>query len=182
MAGLGRKVWGAGDVLAAADVNGYLMDQAVMVFADATARTAAIAAPTEGMVTYLSDTNVLYLYDGSAWEAVDTTASGLATLVVDATTARTLTSADSGKTIQFTSASAVTITVDASTDIPVGGRVDILADGAGAVTVTASTATVAGAGTSTTSGSFTIGGQYSAATLLCVATDEYRLIGNVAVV
>jgi hypothetical protein len=78
MAGLGRQVFTAGEVLTAADVNGYLMDQAVMVFADATARTAAIAAPTEGMVTYLSDTNVLYLYDGSAWEAVDTTASGLA--------------------------------------------------------------------------------------------------------
>ena len=182
MAGLGRQVFTAGEVLTAADVNGYLMDQAVMVFADATARTAAIAAPTEGMVTYLSDTNVLYLYDGSAWETVDTTASGLATLVVDATTARTLTSADSGKTIRFTSASAVTITVDASTDIPVGGRVDIIADGAGAVTVTASTATVAGAATSTTSGSFTIGEQYSAATLLCVATDTYRLIGNITVV
>jgi hypothetical protein len=70
MAGLGRKVWGAGDVLAAADVNGYLMDQAVMVFADATARTAAIAAPTEGMVTYLSDTDALEYYDGSAFVGV----------------------------------------------------------------------------------------------------------------
>jgi hypothetical protein len=60
--------------------------------------------------------------------------------------------------------------------------VDIIADGAGALTVTASGATVAAAETSTTSGSFTIGAQYSAATLLCVATDSYRLIGNVAVV
>jgi len=100
----------------------------------------------------------------------------------DATTARTLTSSDSGKTIRFTSASATTVTVDASTDFAVGARVDIIADGAGALTVTADTATVAGAETSTTSGSFTIGAQYSAATLLCVATDEYRLIGNIGVV
>jgi hypothetical protein len=210
MAGLGRKVWSAGDVVAAADVNGYLMDQAVMVFADATARTAAIAAPTEGMVTYLSDTNALEYYDGSAWVGVsnpgditavtagtaltgggssgdvtlnvDLDAVNTTTFITDATTARTLTSTDAGNTILFTSASAITITVDASTDFAVGTRVDIIADGAGAVTVTASTATVAAAETSTTSGSFTIGGQYSAATLLCVATDEYRLIGNVAVV
>jgi len=70
MAGLGRKVWGAGDVLAAADVNGYLMDQSVMTFADATARTAAIAAPTEGMVSFLQDTDALEYYDGAAWVGV----------------------------------------------------------------------------------------------------------------
>jgi hypothetical protein len=210
MAGLGRQVFTAGEVLTAADVNGYLMDQAVMVFADATARTAAIAAPTEGMVTYLSDTNALEYYDGSAWVGVsnpgDITAvtagtaltgggtSGAVTLnvdlaavhtadfITDATTARTLTSTDAGKTILFTSASATVVTVNASTDIPVGQRVDIVANGAGALTVTASTATVTGAATSTTSGSFTIGDQYSAATLLCVATDTYLLIGNVSVV
>tara|TARA_R110000796_G_scaffold251340_1_gene382478 strand:+ start:1288 stop:1824 length:537 start_codon:yes stop_codon:yes gene_type:complete len=178
---LPRKVWTAGDVLAAADVNTYLGDQVISVFADAAARDTAIPTPIQGMVCYLQDTSILLVY-GVSWTPVDTTASGLATLVVDATTARTLTSADSGKTIQFTSATAVTVTVDASTDIPVGGRVDIIADGAGAVTVTASVATVAGAATLTTSGSFTFGGQYSAATLLCVATDEYRLIGNVSVV
>ena len=100
----------------------------------------------------------------------------------DATTARTLTSSDSGKTIRFTSSSATEVTVDGSTDFAVGARVDIIADGTGELTVTASGATVAGAETSTTTGSFTVGAQYSAATLLCVATDEYRLIGNIGVV
>jgi hypothetical protein len=180
MAGLGRKVFAAGEVLTAANVGGYLMDQAVMVFDDAASRTSALGLDVaEGMVSYTKDDNLIQVYDGSNFVAV---ASNLATFVVDATTARTLTSADSGKTIRFTSATAVTVTVDASTDLPVGGRVDIIADGAGAVTVTASTATVAGAATSTTSGSFTIGAQYSAATLLCVATDEYRLVGNVAAI
>lgn len=109
-------------------------------------------------------------------------ANPLASFVTDATTARTLTSSDMGKTIRFTSGSATIVTVDASTDFTVGARVDIIADGAGELTVLASGATVAGAATSTTSGSFTIGAQYSAATLLCVATDEYRLIGNIGVV
>ena len=104
------------------------------------------------------------------------------TIVTDATTARTLTSSDAGKTIRFTSGSATVVTVNASTDFTVGERVDIIADGAGELTVTADTATVAGAETSTTSGSFTVGAQYSAATILCVATDDYRLIGNIGVV
>ena len=178
-----RKVWTAGDVLAAADVNTYLGDQVISVFADAAARDASITSPVEGMVVYLEDTKVLSFYNGSAWVPVDTTASGLASIITDTTTARTLTTAaDSGKTILFTSGSATVVTVDASTDFTVGARVDIIADGAGALTVTASGATIKAAEVSTTTGSFTIGAQYSAATLLCVATDEYRLIGNVSAV
>jgi len=212
MSGLGRKVFTAGEVLAAADVNGYLMDQTVMVFADAAARTAAIAAPSEGMASYLIDTSSFEIYDGSAWAgggditsvvagtaltgggtggdvtlnvdlAATTAAAGIASFVTDATTARTLTTAaDEGKTLQFTSASATVLTVDASSDFTVGARVDIIADGAGELTVTADGATIKAAEVSTTTGSFTIGAQYSAATLLCVATDEYRLIGNITAV
>jgi len=115
--------------------------------------------------------------------AATTAAAGIASFVTDATTARTLTTAaDEGKTLQFTSASATVLTVNASSDFTVGARVDIIADGAGALTVTASGATIKAAEVSTTSGSFTIGAQYSAATLLCVATDEYRLIGNITAV
>jgi hypothetical protein len=43
----------------------------VMRFASASARTAALTgatAPVEGMVTWLQDTNLLYVYDGSAWQ------------------------------------------------------------------------------------------------------------------
>ena len=110
-------------------------------------------------------------------------ANPLASFITDATTARTITAAvDSGKTIQFTSGSATVVTVNASTDLLAGARVDIIADGAGELTVTADGATIKAAEISTTSGSFTIGTQYSAATLLCVATDEYRLIGNIEAV
>ena len=69
-AGLGYKEFTTGDVLTAADANGYLASQVVMVFASAAARTSAIASPQEGMISYLKDTNGLDKYDGSAWVAV----------------------------------------------------------------------------------------------------------------
>jgi hypothetical protein len=69
MAGLGYKQWVTDDVLTSTDLNGYLADQVVQVFASAAARTAAITVPTEGMVTYLTDSNTLAFYNGSAWVA-----------------------------------------------------------------------------------------------------------------
>lgn len=70
MAGAGKKTFASGEVLTASDVNGYLMDQAVMKFADSAARGSAIAAPSEGMVTYLDDTDQLEVYNGSLWRTV----------------------------------------------------------------------------------------------------------------
>lgn len=63
---LGFKTFNTGDVLSAADTNGYLM-QGVLVFADAAARTAAITSPQEGQTSYLKDTDVIQVYSGSAW-------------------------------------------------------------------------------------------------------------------
>jgi hypothetical protein len=65
-----RKVFTAGEVLAAADVNEFLMDQAVQSFAGTAARGSAIPSPVEGMVTYLEDTNELRVYDSSSWVSV----------------------------------------------------------------------------------------------------------------
>jgi hypothetical protein len=69
-AGLGFKEFTTGDVLTAADANGYLASQVVMVFASAAARTSAIASPQEGMISYLKDTNSTEYYSGSAWVAI----------------------------------------------------------------------------------------------------------------
>jgi hypothetical protein len=64
-----RKTFTAGEVLAAADVNEYLMDQSVMTFADSGARGSAIgtAIAQEGMLTYLEDTDAFEYWDGSAF-------------------------------------------------------------------------------------------------------------------
>jgi hypothetical protein len=68
-AGAGFKTFVTGDVLTAADTNGYLM-QGTWVFADAAARTAAVTSPQEGNMSYLKDTNSTEYYSGSAWVAV----------------------------------------------------------------------------------------------------------------
>jgi hypothetical protein len=73
MAGLGAKLWTVGEVATAANINGYLMDQTVMKFADTTARDAAFGGAgepvlSEGMFAYTSDTNTLWFYTGAAWE------------------------------------------------------------------------------------------------------------------
>ena len=68
MAGAGYKLFNTGDVLTAAQVNTYLNEQTVMVFANAAARTSALTSVlAEGMVSYLQDTNNIEVYNGSAW-------------------------------------------------------------------------------------------------------------------
>jgi hypothetical protein len=90
MAGLGKKTFVAGEVLLAQDVNGYLMDQSVMVFGGTAARSSAIPTPTEGMMSYRTDDNVVEVFDGSAYVGVGG-ASGALTLV----TAQSFTTATS---------------------------------------------------------------------------------------
>lgn len=68
-AGQGFKTFVTGEVLTAADTNGYLM-QGVNVFANAAARTAAITSPQEGQMSYLKDTDSTEYYTGSAWSAL----------------------------------------------------------------------------------------------------------------
>jgi hypothetical protein len=66
---MSRKVFTAGEVLAAADVNSFLMDQTVMSFAGTAARGSAIPSPVEGMYTHLEDRDRLEFYNGSSWLA-----------------------------------------------------------------------------------------------------------------
>ena len=70
MAGAGYKQWTTGAVLTSSDMNTYVGDQVVMVFASAAARSSAVSSPTEGMVSYLSDTNAIEYYDGSSWGGI----------------------------------------------------------------------------------------------------------------
>jgi hypothetical protein len=62
-----RKVFTAGEVLAASDVNSFLMDQTIMTFAGTAARGSAIGSATVGMVSYLEDIDSLSVNNGTAW-------------------------------------------------------------------------------------------------------------------
>ena len=179
MSGLGYKVFTAGEVLTAANVNGYLMKQAVMVFAGTAARGSALGtAVTEGMVSYQTDTNAITVYDGSAWKQVYPVAASVTT-VGTATTAYTAVAGDANNVIYSLATAASTVTIP---DIfSVGDRIDIWRDGAGTVVIAAGTGATswAGVGTAGTAVTFKINEQYNAATVQKVAANTYRVVGKI---
>lgn len=68
MAGAGYKDFTAGAVLTADQVDTYLMQQTVMVFASAAARTTALTGVVSaGMVSYITATQQTQYYNGTAW-------------------------------------------------------------------------------------------------------------------
>jgi hypothetical protein len=119
MAGSGRKTFSPGDVLTSSDVQNYLMDQSVMVFAGTAARTSAIPSPSAGMVAYSTATG-LQLYNGTAWVAASTgygvATGGSATSITVSSQAYTL--------LSFTS--------DANLVVSTAGLFDVLLVGGGA--------------------------------------------------
>ena len=62
MAGAGFKVFQDGNVLLASEVQNFMMEQQIMVFASAAARDAAILSPSEGMFAFLKDTDKVTVY------------------------------------------------------------------------------------------------------------------------
>lgn len=207
MAGLGRKVFSPGDILAAADVQGYLQDQAVQVYDDSTDRSTTLGtAVSEGMVAYLKDTNAVEVYDGASWGPVatgDITAvtagTGLtgggtsgsvtlnvntATMVFGATAVSAAYTAVAGLdngTIIVTGTAAVTVTVPDV--ISTGDSINIIRDTSGTVTIAAGTgvSSWAGAGTAGTAVTFKIDQQYNGAQVIKTAANTYRVIGKITV-
>ena len=105
-AGLGFKDFVTGEVLTAADVEGYLM-QGIWVFASAAARSAAVTSPQEGNYSYLKDTNSTEYYTGSAWVAAGGGGGGKVLQVVQGTTT-TETSTTSNSYIDTTLTASIT--------------------------------------------------------------------------
>jgi hypothetical protein len=68
LAGAGFKLFQDGNVLLASEVQDFMMDQQIMVFADSTARDAAITSPSEGMFAFIKDEVQLTFFNGTIWK------------------------------------------------------------------------------------------------------------------
>lgn len=68
MAGAGWKDWTVGEVVTEADFQSYLQDQVLFVFETSAARGSAIGTAnlSEGMFSYLKDSDALEYYGGTA--------------------------------------------------------------------------------------------------------------------
>lgn len=176
MAGAGWRTFTAGAVLTAAQVQTFLQDQVVQVYSTSAARSSALGtAVSAGMVSYLTTGQQMDYYNGTSWTGLNYTS-----ITSNTVSAYTVTAADHNRTFVSSSTAAQTIVVPDVFEI--GERFDIVRDGAGTVSISAGTGvtTWAGAGTAGTAKSFAMGTQYSAASVLKVAANSYRVIGAVA--
>lgn len=110
------KNFANGYPLPASDINTYLMNQTVMTFASSTARASGITAPTEGMLTWLEDSNKYQYYTGSAWADLLPDTSAMVTL----TGTQTLTNKTLTAPVIATISNTGTLTLPSSTDTLVG--------------------------------------------------------------
>jgi formylmethanofuran dehydrogenase subunit A len=162
------KVFSNGSVLNASDLNDYLMNQSVMVFSSSTARASAITSPTEGMMTYLEDTNRFQFYNGTAWQDLSDEATGWS----DKTANYSIVAADLGTTIRSTG-SAITITID-NVLTQQGDRIDFIQAGAGQITFAAGS----GVTLSSADAKLNTAKQFAAASVVFGGSGVYYLIGN----
>jgi hypothetical protein len=176
LAGSGWRTFTSGAVLTAAQVQNFLQDQVVQVYSNSAARSSALGtAVSSGMLSFLTTGAQLDYYNGAGWTGLNYT-----TISANTVSAYTVTANDHNKTFVSSSTAAQTIVVPDLFEI--GERFDIVRDGAGTVSITAGTGvtTWAGAGTAGTAKSFAMGTQYSAASVIKVAANSYRVIGAVA--
>lgn len=95
-------------------------------------------------------------------------------------TAYTVGSADAWKTLRFTNATATVVTVGTAAGMAINDRFDVFRDG-GTVTLVFGSGIVAAAnGTARTAGTFTLGTQYTGASVWYADTNVYRIIGQVS--
>jgi hypothetical protein len=153
MAGAGFKTFNTGDVLTASDVNLYLMQQTLMVFDDAAARTTALTGVVaEGMLSYLKDTNAVEVYDGSSWVASDDP-NAIQNSIVDAKGDLISATADNTPARLAVGADNTVLTADSSTSTGLkwaaaagGGKILQVVEGSTSTQATNNTSTYADTG------------------------------------
>jgi hypothetical protein len=164
------KVFSNGSVLNASDLNDYLMNQSVIVFSNSSTRASALTAPTEGILTFLEDTNTFQFYNGTAWQDLLDGATGWS----DKSANYSIVAADRGSTIRSTG-TAITITID-NVLTQQGDRIDFIQAGAGQITFAAGS----GVTLSSADARLLTAKQFAAASVVFGGSGVYYLIGNLA--
>jgi hypothetical protein len=161
------KTFVNGFPLNASELNTYLMSQVVATFPNATARDEAIDTPAEGQIVYIENTATFLWWTGADWESLIPSGGTVSNKTANYTTAAT----DAGNTINSTG-SAITVTVN--NNLTAGQRIDFVQTGAGQITF------AAGSGVTLNSkgSKLKTAGQYSGATVLCLASGSYLLVGD----
>ena len=68
----GWKSWAANEVVQATDFQNYIQDQVVQVYTNSGARGSALGtAVSAGMISYLTASTALEVYNGTSWVTVD---------------------------------------------------------------------------------------------------------------
>lgn len=183
------KTFENGLPLNASELNQYLMSQVIATFANATARDAAITSPAEGQVAYLEGTDVYTWYNGTAWATLipseiqyltGVTSNIQTQLNAKENASYSVSNISANYTIQATDASKLivstgsAITVTIANVLTVGQRIDFLQDGTGQITFAAGS----GATIQSKNSRLKTAAQESAASIICVASGQYRLIGD----
>lgn len=119
----------AGTTITAAWGNANVRDQVVSPFASAAARTSAITSPVAGMVSYQSDTQALYYYNGTSWVLVSPQAAGAADATSGTTTSTTFTDTLTGAStlaVSFTAPASGQIVVSVAATMANGGANNVV--------------------------------------------------------
>lgn len=199
----GYRTWTPLEVITASNVQSYLQDQTVMVFASGAVRATAIPVPAEGMLSWVENDSKYQYYNGASWADLITPIEGgtigqayvsggtaqaafgdvkaefISTTLQGKSANYTITAADTNTILNFTSTGTVIVPDVLSA---IGDRVDILRNTSGTVFISAGTGVTswAGAGTASTGLTFFIHTPFAAGSVMKTGANEYRVIGQIS--
>ena len=151
----------------------------ILIFSTEQERTDSLGAvPTSSFFTYVIETGYLQLWNGTTWTQFlgPPGPAGDWSLPQEINTqtgtSYTVLNSDKGKIVTLNNSSGQTVTINTATALTTGQKIDFLNLGAGIVVFSGSGVTL-----NATPG-LRFRARYSAATLVCISTDNYVLMGD----
>ena len=169
------KIFAVNEILTAADVNDYFAEQVISTFAGTAERGSAIGTPVAGQFAFLTDTNTLTFYNGTAaaWQNYGDFdfAPKLLVETTEQTANYTLTLDDVNKIVNMNVSGGGTVTIpdNATTAFELGSVVGVYNQDSSDVVLTAGTAVTIRGGTTVA--------QFSEVSLRKRDSDEWVVAG-----